>query len=361
MQISPKYRADCPSRRSGGRRPRDAATRRRVTGQLAALGLGDARSTTASCAGAAPDRPRCVRGRPPRSRARRAAGWPRCSPPARAPVLSHRSAAALWGVRDGDRRRSTSSRRITPPQGDRHPPRRAAADEVTTERGVPVTTPARTLFDLAGVLTRQQLEAAITEAEVRRLASPTSLADLVARYPGRRGIATLRRILGDTGRIGRTLTRSELEIAFLALVDAHGLPRPRPQPHRRPRRARRHLARRPPRRRARRLRDPRHPPRLRGRPCPGPRAHARRLARRPPHRPPADERGRDHRATAPDPPGGYRVRMPEAVIVDAVRTPIGRAGQGLAQGRPRRRPRRRSRSGPSSSATRTSTSPRRTT
>jgi hypothetical protein len=141
-------------------------------------------------------------------------------------VLSHRSAAALWGVRQfGGRAQVTAARTLRRPGIATHrvalPP-----DEVTTELAIPVTTPARTLFDLAAILTRQRLEAAITEAEVRRLASPTSLADLVARYPGRRGIATLRRILGDTGRIGRTLTRSELEIAFLALVDAHGLPRP---------------------------------------------------------------------------------------------------------------------------------------
>ena len=142
-------------------------------------------------------------------------------------VLSHRSAAALWGVRDNARR----SVDVISPHHCRRKGIHARhvvlpADEVTTERGVPVTTPARTLFDLAAILTRQQLEAAITEAEVRRLASPTSLADLVARYPGRRGVATLRAVLRDTGALGPTLTRSELEIAFLALVDAHGLPRP---------------------------------------------------------------------------------------------------------------------------------------
>jgi hypothetical protein len=141
-------------------------------------------------------------------------------------VLSHRSAAALWGVRRFDGRpHVTVGRTLRRPGIHTHrvalPP-----DEVTTELGIPVTTPARTLFDLAGLVTRQRLEAAITEAEVRRLTSPTSLADLVARYPGRRGIATLRAVLEDTGSLGRTLTRSELEIAFLALVDTNGLPRP---------------------------------------------------------------------------------------------------------------------------------------
>ena len=100
-------------------------------------------------------------------------------------------------------------------------------DEVTIHHDIPVTTVARTLFDLAGVLTPQQLEAAITEAEGRRLGSPTSLADLVARHPHHRGVAALKTILLDAGEIGRTRTRSELEIDLLALVDAHGLPRPR--------------------------------------------------------------------------------------------------------------------------------------
>lgn len=143
-------------------------------------------------------------------------------------VLSHRSAAALWEIR-GDRRRHVdviAPRRVRRPHiGARQvllPP-----DEVTTHHDIPVTTVARTLFDLAGVLTPQQLEAAITEAEGRRLGSPTSLADLVARHPHHRGVAALKTILLDAGEIGRTRTRSELEIDLLALVDAHGLPRPR--------------------------------------------------------------------------------------------------------------------------------------
>ena len=41
------------------------------------------------------------------------------------------------------------------------------------------------------------------------------------------GTANLRRILRNTAEIGRTVTRSDLEIAFLAFLDAHGLPRPR--------------------------------------------------------------------------------------------------------------------------------------
>lgn len=143
-------------------------------------------------------------------------------------VLSHRSAAALWGIRATGRSTPEviAPRRVDRPGIDA---RRIAlpADEVTVESGIPVTTPARTLFDLAQTLTIQQLEAAITEAEIKRLTSPTSLAALVARHPKAPGTAGLRRILRDPRRLGRTVTKSDLEIAFLAFLDAHGLPRPR--------------------------------------------------------------------------------------------------------------------------------------
>src|SRR3954447_17233018 len=53
-------------------------------------------------------------------------------------------------------------------------------DETDEEDGIPVTTPARTLFDLAAVVTSAQLEHAVNEAEYRRLTSPVSLVALLA-------------------------------------------------------------------------------------------------------------------------------------------------------------------------------------
>ena len=143
-------------------------------------------------------------------------------------VLSHRSAAALWGIRDTARARievSVPRHRRSRPRLELHEVE-LAFDEVTIHRGIPATTPSRTLFDLAGVLTAQQLERAIDQAEIRRLTSPTSLEALVARHPGRRGTTALRSILGHSYRIGHTLTRSDLEDRFLALLAAHRLPRP---------------------------------------------------------------------------------------------------------------------------------------
>ncbi len=142
-------------------------------------------------------------------------------------VLSHRSAAAVWGIRPADR----AAVEITTSRSWKNRARievhRMAlrADEVTAERGIPVTTPARTLLDLAAIVPYHHLERAATEAEIRRLGSPTSLADLVARYPGRAGTPAINRLL-ERRDIGRNITKHELELRFLAFLDAHGLPRP---------------------------------------------------------------------------------------------------------------------------------------
>jgi very-short-patch-repair endonuclease len=143
-------------------------------------------------------------------------------------VLSHRSAAALWGMRDSWR----TAVEVTTPRLCRRPGIHAhrvalPADEVTTERGIPVTTPARTLLDLAAVVREDHLEHAFNEAEVRRLASPVSLDALLKRYPKRRGTAAIKRVLDKHRAYGETVTRSRLERRFLTLLEDHGLPRPK--------------------------------------------------------------------------------------------------------------------------------------
>src|SRR4051794_23560054 len=70
-------------------------------------------------------------------------------------ALSHRSAAAFWRIRNDGRTRIE----ISVPKHRRSTPRLEmhaidmAADDVTIEDGIRVTTPARTLFDLAAVVT----------------------------------------------------------------------------------------------------------------------------------------------------------------------------------------------------------------
>jgi very-short-patch-repair endonuclease len=144
-------------------------------------------------------------------------------------ALSYRSAAELWGMRNGARaridvsvpRHRRSTARLEVHVVEMHD------DEVTAEHGIPVTTPARTLLDLAAVVSPQHLKAAFDEAEVRRLTSPTSLDALVARYAGRRGTRAMRSVLDDHHENGQTIPTSILERRLLALVDAHDLPRPK--------------------------------------------------------------------------------------------------------------------------------------
>jgi very-short-patch-repair endonuclease len=97
-------------------------------------------------------------------------------------------------------------------------------DEVTRLRKIPVTTPARTLLDLATVLTLRELEQALALAERKHAGTQRRLLALLARYPVRAGTPKLRRLLG--GSRSPALTRSEAEERFLELVRRAGLPGP---------------------------------------------------------------------------------------------------------------------------------------
>ncbi len=147
-------------------------------------------------------------------------------------VLSHRSAADLWGLGPFARRRSEVTvgvRRRAGPDVEVH----CAAlreDELTERHGIPVTTATRTLLDLAAVLPRHRVERALREAELQRLGDAASLGRLLQRHPRRRGTATLRSILAS-GRTGENVTRSELEERFLLFVGRAALPRPNINAH----------------------------------------------------------------------------------------------------------------------------------
>ena len=96
--------------------------------------------------------------------------------------------------------------------------------DVTTHRGIPVTSIARTLLDVAATLTAPALARTIEQTEIRRLFDLAAVEQTIARHPHHRGSAPLRRALALPR--DDELTRSELEKAFLALCDAHGIPRP---------------------------------------------------------------------------------------------------------------------------------------
>jgi very-short-patch-repair endonuclease len=136
-------------------------------------------------------------------------------------ALSHFSAAVLWGMLQagGQAIHVTASGRrrvrgvvvhVAPLDGER-----------VRRHGIVVTTPARTLVDLADVVEqRRTLERAFDEAEYLGLDWRSA-----APRHGRRGSGLLSSVLA-VHRPGTTRTRSELEEMFLALVDRHGIARP---------------------------------------------------------------------------------------------------------------------------------------
>ena len=89
--------------------------------------------------------------------------------------------------------------------------------------GIPVTTPACTLVDIAVRLDRPELEAAINEANRLDLIDPESLREYLDETPRRPGVAVVRETLD---RRTFALTDSELERRFLALAARAGLPAP---------------------------------------------------------------------------------------------------------------------------------------
>lgn len=103
--------------------------------------------------------------------------------------------------------------------------RRLAADEATWLDGLPITTPQRTLLDLAAAgIGRRRLEAALHHAEHALRIDWRGMRHLLGRYAGRPGVPLLEASLA---RYVPADTRSELERIVLALCDEHGIPRPR--------------------------------------------------------------------------------------------------------------------------------------
>lgn len=150
-----------------------------------------------------------------------------CGPDA---LLSHRSAAELWG--------------LLPPQGgavDVSVPASVARsrrgvrvhrktyfdEDIRREvENVPVTDPVTTLVDLATCAPPRQLEAAVNEADQLDLVDPERLRDSLDAYAGRPGVRRLRALLD---RHTFVLTQSELERRFLRVARRAGMELPQTQ------------------------------------------------------------------------------------------------------------------------------------
>jgi very-short-patch-repair endonuclease len=138
-------------------------------------------------------------------------------------LLSHHSAAALWGFRTS----WPGDVHVTVPAGcrRRRPGIRAHRShdlDGTIHQRLPLTTPARTLLDLASNLRQDELDHAVEQAQVMRLVTEDALARLLRERSGRRGARALSRAL----RLEPALMRSRAERRLRQLVRAAGLPRP---------------------------------------------------------------------------------------------------------------------------------------
>lgn len=148
-----------------------------------------------------------------------------CGPGA---VLSHWHAAALWGMwkGPGSRVHVSAGRSHDGVRGIvLHRPRLLAPVDRTVRRGIAVTSPARTLVDLAALASPRALRTVAEDAVRLELVDRASLNGALARHPGRRGIAQLRAIAAEFDA-STTRTRSRLEMLYLLLCRERGLPIP---------------------------------------------------------------------------------------------------------------------------------------
>ena len=143
-------------------------------------------------------------------------------------VLSHRSATALWGIwgSGAGEVHVTVPRKIRSHAQIRRHFGVLSEVEVEVVDGIPVTSAARALLDLAADKGEAAAEAALREMEYLSIYGPVSLPQLLERYPRHRGTpivaVCLERLRDDPG--GRV--RSPLEEVFLPFLDKHRIPRP---------------------------------------------------------------------------------------------------------------------------------------
>ena len=149
----------------------------------------------------------------------------------RGAVLSHRSAARLWGLRPWSGRFVE----ITVPghggvrrRGDLllHRSADLLEHETTRELAVPTTTVSRTLLDVAAVVPPHHLRRAVERADQAEIFDLQQVRRVIDDHPGRAGWRPLVLLLADLRRHGETLTRSDLEALVLQLCIDNDLPRP---------------------------------------------------------------------------------------------------------------------------------------
>ena len=144
-------------------------------------------------------------------------------------ALSHSSACQLWGLA----REIPGPIHVSVPRGCRRSPhgviahRPRALDEKDTAKRlrIPVTTATRTIFDQASTLGAATLRDQFEQADYLEILDRRRLAVLLSGARGRRGLGTLRTLMGEKG-LPLDRTRSALERLFLRICRDHCLPLP---------------------------------------------------------------------------------------------------------------------------------------
>lgn len=145
-------------------------------------------------------------------------------------VLSHRSAAALWGMLPPP---ATRVHLTVPGRGGRsrrrglriHRPVALRPEDITVRHDFPATSLARTFLDIAATEPRRVVERALDGADTERV---FDLRLIEARIPRGCGLAGARLLWSviDEHLPGTTISRSDYEEAMLALCRRYGLPQP---------------------------------------------------------------------------------------------------------------------------------------
>jgi hypothetical protein len=141
-------------------------------------------------------------------------------------ALSHGSAATLWGI---DARwhqpLEVTARSAHQHRGVKaHRSRTLSAAHVTKHFAITVTTPERTVFDLAGRYTDAKLARAVNEARRSGYLKLPALAQLLYGFPSHRATKRLKPFIEIQGHTAPT--RSGFEDDFLKFTERYGLPRP---------------------------------------------------------------------------------------------------------------------------------------
>jgi very-short-patch-repair endonuclease/predicted transcriptional regulator of viral defense system len=161
---------------------------------------------------------------PPTLRARARAATMTCGEGA---VVSHRTAAALYGLMPprGDVHVTVPGRNPGNRQGVQiHRVTTLSFDEIVVRDGLTLTSPARTICDVAGTEPLTEAERALSEARVQRLVTTRALERVIERTPTLKGSSVIRSLLRASEESG--YTRSEAERRLRRLAQAAGIDQP---------------------------------------------------------------------------------------------------------------------------------------